>query len=73
MSTAPPERFVLTPDERESRLWGRLQEHFASRLADLRKRNDGALTQDETLTLRGHIKCFKELIALGEEPPVIDG
>ncbi len=73
LGITPPERFVLTPDERDSRLWGRLQEHFAARVAKLREQNDAALPHDETLTLRGQIRCFKELIRLGEEPPIIDG
>jgi hypothetical protein len=64
--------FLLSDGERSHPLWVRLRAHLESRLALLRAKNDGALTEYETATLRGQIKCLKGLIALGDNPP-IDG
>ncbi len=65
--------FTLTDGERHHPLWVRLSAHLSERLAQLRGKNDGPMTQDETLTLRGQIQCLKGIIALGNEPPLIDG
>ncbi len=67
---APP--FALTDGERHHPLWIRLSAHLAEKLGRLRGKNDGPLTEAETLTLRGQIQCLKGIIALGLEPP-IDG
>lgn len=65
--------FELTDGERHHPLWTRLSAHLSEKLAQLRVKNDGALTEQETATLRGEINCLKRVIALGHEPPRIDG
>ncbi len=69
-----PESFALTAEELDSSLWLRLQEHYTTRLAELRRRNDAPLTSDQTATLRGNIQFVKKFLDLGKEPPpTIDG
>jgi hypothetical protein len=48
---------------------GRLKAHFETNYKILRARNDSALTEIETATLRGHIQFFKAAIALGDDRP----
>lgn len=62
------EGFVLTPQERSSALWRRLEEQLQKRLTQLRARNDGPHDPAETARLRGHIAALKQMIALGKEP-----
>jgi hypothetical protein len=70
---ATPEIFRLSAAERASPLWLRLKAHLNERLAKARTRNDGALAPDETARLRGRIACLKDLLALEEDRPPIDG
>jgi hypothetical protein len=65
--------FALTDGERHHPLWIRLSAHLSEKLTHLRARNDGPLTEQETATLRGEINCLKRVIALGAEPPRLDG
>jgi len=68
-----PVIFVLEDGERRHPLWARLKAHLTERLAQCRIRNDRAtLTEQETAALRGEIKALKGIIALGDEPPLID-
>ncbi len=68
-----PEVFRLTSADRASPLWQRLRGHLQERLAKCRARNDGALAPDETAHLRGRIALLKDLLALEEDRPPIDG
>jgi len=61
--------FVLSDGERHHPLWVRLSAHLTMRLAQLRGKNDGPLTENETATLRGQIAALKAIINLGDEPP----
>lgn len=70
--------FELTLNDKASSLWLRLSAHLDDRLADARRRNDGglggcSLSENETATLRGEIRCLKKLIALGDDRPVLTG
>jgi hypothetical protein len=65
----PDPPFALSEGERAHPLWKRLEAHFRKRLSDKRGKNDGPLSYEETLTLRGHIECLKGILQLGEEPP----
>lgn len=65
--------FSLSDGERHHPLWAKLSAHFTERLRELRGKNDGALNEMETATIRGQIKCLKGILALGDEPPKMDG
>jgi hypothetical protein len=65
--------FQLTEHDKAQGLWVRLKAHLAERLADLRVRNDAALTESETATLRGEIKALKHIIALDAVRPIMTG
>lgn len=69
----PDEKFALTRQDRASGTWVRLKAHLENELATLRKRNDGPMTWDETLALRGRIQCLKDILLLGDDMPPIDG
>jgi hypothetical protein len=62
--------FTLTEHDKAQGLWRRLEAHLEDRLADARKRNDAALTEPETASLRGEIRCLKRIIALGDDRPM---
>ncbi len=66
------ELFALTADERHNQLWLKLAGYMKVRLDDLRRKNDNALSEFDTATVRGSIRCMKELIALGDDPPVME-
>lgn len=63
------EDFHLTDGERNSQIWARLNKHFEKQLETLRAKNDGPLSHDDTLALRGQIRNLRAVIALGDEPP----
>lgn len=68
------EVFDLTGGERASPMWRRISAWLEKRLHDARCHNDNtALTAEQTAALRGEIKALKTFIALGEEPPDLDG
>ena len=69
----PPLSFSLMPHERHDPLWVTIKARLEERLRHLRARNDSALTETQTATLRGHIQAMKWIIALGDEPPTEDG
>jgi hypothetical protein len=62
--------FVLSEHDKSQGLWLRLKAHFEDRLADARQRNDAALSEPETASLRGEIRCLKRLMALGNDRPM---
>lgn len=61
-----PEDFKLTESERHSACWTRVKEHLEQRLGELRRKNDGNLTFDETTKLRGRIAEILYLLETGE-------
>lgn len=68
----PPEDFTLTEPDKHTPLWIRLKAHLEQRLMDARKRNDGALSEADTASLRGEIKSLRHLIKLGDTRTLID-
>lgn len=67
------EHFEMTDGEKAHPLWMRLKAHFETHLQTLRTRNDRAMTELETATLRGHIHFLKAAIALGDDRPQTTG
>lgn len=66
--------FALSEGERNSAFWLRLTKYFADQLQFERERNDSiANDEHKTAVIRGHIEFLKQVIALGDEPPSIDG
>ena len=61
------ESFSLTPEERNSALWKKLELHIQERMDMFRKQNDMTMPEVETAKLRGKIAFAKELIALSDE------
>ena len=60
----------LQPHETRSALWLKLQAHWRGQLEVLRLKNDGFLSHEDTLRLRGRIAQLKEILALSETEPV---
>jgi hypothetical protein len=60
--------FELSPGERNSALWMKLLEHFKTKLAIARGKNDGPQDEIVTSALRGQIAVYKMLIALDNDP-----
>lgn len=58
--------FVLSPGERDSALWKRLEAHLKEVREDYRVKNDGPLDQPATDRNRGRIAMLNELIDLGK-------
>jgi len=54
--------------DKRTALWLKLEAHWRERLDILRRRNDGALSPDETQRLRGEISQLKAFLALSGEP-----
>jgi hypothetical protein len=54
--------------DRRTALWLKLEAHMREQLDTLRRRNDGALSPDETIHLRGRIAQIKAFLALSGEP-----
>ena len=67
------EIFELTSGEKASPFWGRLKSWLEKQLHDARCHNDNLLSAEETAAKRGEIQALKRFIALGDEPPIIDG
>lgn len=63
------EPFDLTDGEKMHPLWLRLKAHLEKQLQSLRERNDRPQAELETATLRGHIKCLRVILALGDDRP----
>jgi hypothetical protein len=64
------EPFEMTTSEKSHPLWLRLKGHFEDQLRALRLKNDRPQTEPETAMLRGHIKCLRAVLALGEDRPL---
>lgn len=65
--------FNLSEHDKAQGLWLRLRAHLEARLADARVRNDGAMNDYETASLRGEIRTLKRIIALGDDRPDMTG
>jgi hypothetical protein len=66
------DRFRLSPSDKLSSLWTRLEKHLQERLALLRAQNDGDLGDVMTAKQRGRIMEIKALLELGEDDPVLE-
>jgi hypothetical protein len=64
---------VINAFDRDSQTWRKLKKHLDDRIAALRIQNDGAHDAVKTADIRGAIRFAKELLALGNPPPVIAG
>lgn len=67
---------TLTPQELQSAVWIKLRDHMNERLEQLRCQNDGDLSMEQTIKLRGRAAQLKELLAIGKPTPAeaqIDG
>ena len=60
---------TLTENEKLSAVWQKLEAHLTKRLADLRSQNDGDLTHEQTIKLRGRVAELKALLALANTTP----
>lgn len=59
----------LTEQEIQSAVWIKLREHMEQKLAALRSQNDGDLSHEQTIKLRGRVAQLKELLALANTTP----
>lgn len=71
--SAPRPPFTLDDNDKAQPLWLRLKAHLIDRLYDARFKNDGAMGDYETASLRGEIRVLKRLISLGDDRPLISG
>ena len=62
----------LTPADRGSGLWVKLEQHLHERLVALQGQLEGDKEPDETNRLRGRIREIKGLLKEGEPAPRID-
>ena len=60
---------LLSEIERQNPLWIKIKRHCEAQIALLRARNDSKLDSDQTATLRGQIKAYKNLAALDKPAP----
>lgn len=65
----PPDRFVLTPQDRDSAAWLRLASHFNERIQTLHNKLELNQTPEETAMLRGEIKAYRNLLSLAKDLP----
>ena len=68
----PEDPFTLSEGERHSPLWMKLAEYFQEKIDIAHGKLEGEITEQQTAQWRGHIRCLKALIALGEESPQDD-
>lgn len=54
-----------------SETWRAIEERATTRLADLRKKNDGRLSLDDTTHVRGRIAELKDLLTLAQPAPAL--
>lgn len=66
----PAPLFRLTPAERQSDAWRRLEKHLTDRLQSLRVQNDGDNSYEATAKLRGRIAELKAMLALAQDIPI---
>lgn len=51
--------------------WRAIEQRATNRLAEFRQKNDGHLSFDDTLRLRGRIAELKELLTLAKPAPAL--
>lgn len=51
--------------------WSAVRQYAESRIDQLRRRNDGALSAEQTASLRGSIAALKEILALETAPEIV--
>lgn len=66
-----PDKFFLTPQERDSALWKRLKEEVERDLKVMRVQNDGDKGIKETAKLRGKIAQAKKFLGYESGPNMI--
>ena len=62
---------ILTKGDLQTAVWQKLSKYLEAELAALRKRNDKSLPDDGNMRLRERIAAVKDLLALGEDKPVL--
>jgi hypothetical protein len=63
---------TLTPADRATECWHKLQKHYEARLATLRAQNDAVRSEAETNKIRGQIAEVKEFLKHGQDKPVFE-
>lgn len=66
MSKTP---FILTKEDKDSKLWRKLMAHWEDKLSTLRAQNDGDKPESATAALRGRIAECKANLALDKDAP----
>lgn len=61
------ERPKLDQADLQSALWLKLQTFYSARLEELRRKNDGAMSPEDTTRLRGRIGEIKAFLDLPKE------
>lgn len=68
----PKKPFMLTHEQRNSKLWLDLMDYFEGRLAEKRLLNDAPCAEIDTARRRGAIAELKEIMRLNKEPTETD-
>lgn len=72
LETPPVPGALLDRTDLASPTWRKLKTHMEARRDELRTRNDNtALDQVATAALRGEIKAYRNLLALGSPSPAV--
>ena len=58
---------TLTEEEKRSRLWKKLMDHWAEQLASWRTQNDGDKSETTTANIRGRIAQIKSDMLLDKD------
>lgn len=65
----PKKQFVLTPDDKDSKLWRKLMAHWESKIEIFRTQNEGDRNETETAKLRGRIAELRANLNLDKDLP----
>lgn len=69
----PEPSFELSPGERNTDLWKRIEQYLEGRLRRARIRNDGdlhgRLSPEDAACIRGEILCLKSILTLRDDRP----
>jgi hypothetical protein len=60
---------ILTPQDRNSAVWQKIETYLDDKIARKRAENDAPLNAEQTATLRGYIACLKDLKKLNSDKP----
>lgn len=66
------DRLELNAADRNTALYGKLQDYWRSRIDKLRIKNDGNLDERETTNVRAQIACYATMLKVFEERPPDD-